>query len=216
MTNDIDNLINTMEDKGAGAKIAHPFAQILFLILMSVVWIGGFAIFSGFRPDLSEKLTQPFYVLEIIMLLIISISAVSSSVFLSRPDECGFSKLKYVSLVLLLAWLPVSYFSTNGDMSWTSMCMAGEKISFDCPKHILLFSIVPAIAIFAIVRAGASLRPLMAGAFGALAASTLAYCVMRLMEASDSMPHLLIWHALPVAIFCLLGAIVGRFSLRWV
>jgi len=76
-------------------------------------------------------------------------------------------------------------------------------------------AIVPAALIFALLRKGASVRPLRAGSFAVLAASGLGCLTLRLSEANDSLVHLVDWHYLPTLLFAVIGALVGRYLLRW-
>ncbi len=91
----------------------------------------------------------------------------------------------------------------------------GAFHKIECTICIMFVAIIPAILIFTILKKGATIKPLQAGSFTVLAASSLGYLILRFSEANDAISHLLIWHYLPMICFAILGAVIGKFFLKW-
>ena len=54
-----------------------------------------------------------------------------------------------------------------------------------------------------------------AGLLAVIAAVSVGAITLRLAEANDEIMHLLSWHYLPSIFFASLGALLGRYLLRW-
>lgn len=57
--------------------------------------------------------------------------------------------------------------------------------------------------------------PLQAGFIAVIAAVSVGAITLRLAEPNDQIAHLLVWHYLPSVFFASLGALLGRYLLRW-
>jgi hypothetical protein len=68
---------------------------------------------------------------------------------------------------------------------------------------------------FVLLRKGASIRQLQAGSFAVLTATAIGCLTLRLSEENDSIMHLLQWHYLPTLLFAALGALAGKWLLKW-
>ncbi|NNE37337.1 MAG: DUF1109 family protein, partial [Gammaproteobacteria bacterium] len=88
-------------------------------------------------------------------------------------------------------------------------------VEVHCPIHIIGFSAIPAVVIFFLVRMGAVIRIYWAGVMSALSVTAFAYLFMRLVESNDNPAHLIIWHAIPILVLCLVGMYAGKKTLRW-
>lgn len=208
-------LIRRFVDEGAGRPLLHPMMQSLLWIAGILLYLFVFLMVDGFRPGIFEKLTSTGFVLELILLLLIGISATLSAFCLSRPDDFQMPWIKYSPFPLLFIWVVVA-FATQADSIgigylWYSLSLD----QFDCPIHILLFSTLPGIALFFLVRMGAAIRYYWAGGMTTLSVTAFAYLFMRLVENNDNPAHLLVWHALPIFLMCLIGMVAGRKALRW-
>jgi hypothetical protein len=84
-----------------------------------------------------------------------------------------------------------------------------------CLFEIAGLSVVPAWALFAMLRRAAPLQRVWTAALAMLAASALAAVATQLICPVDDPAHLLVGHVLPVAFLSVWGAIVGRRWLDW-
>jgi hypothetical protein len=213
---DMDALIESLAAEGPKKPMPHPLAQgaawfaFTLLWMLAVAWIEQ----PGPRPDMLRKMMQPFYLPELALLLAMTLSAGLAALFLSRPD--GFQKPSFQRLPFLFLgfWAVAAVLNAPG-VTQEEMAAAFDPRQFDCVKCLLSFAVPPGIAMFLMVRRGAPAQGARAGLMAAWAAASFAYLCMRVFEPNDNPVHLLIWHALPVFLMCLLGWLAGRRLLRW-
>jgi hypothetical protein len=210
-----DDLIRQFVDEGAGKPLLNPMLQ-------SVLWIAGislylyvFLFFDGFRPDVSEKLALTEFVVELFVLFLIGFSATIAAFCLSRPDSFQLPWIKYLPFPLIVVWIFIAFANAGSELGLNSLLQSVNMQRLDCPIHLLLFSSLPGIAMFVLIRMGAAIRYYWAGIMSTLSVTAFAYLFMRLVEYNDNPAHLIIWHALPVFLLCLLGMYAGRKTLRW-
>jgi hypothetical protein len=84
-----------------------------------------------------------------------------------------------------------------------------------CSAYIVLFALLPLAGLLYTIRRQASTRPALTGAVIGLAAGGLGAAVYALHCGEASLPFLLIWYTLGMALTSALGAMVGAWLLRW-
>lgn len=210
-----DDIIHQITDEGASRPLLHPAQQ-------SVLWLVGisfylliFLFFDGFRSDVMDKLNSIEFLGELFMLFIIGISATFSAFCLSRPDDFQMPWIKYLPFPLLLIWAVYVFSNAGEHLQLNNLINSVALVEIHCPIHIVGFSAIPAIVIFFLVRMGAAIRYYWAGIMSTLSVTAFAYLFMRLVESNDNPAHLLIWHALPILIMCVIGMLIGKKTLRW-
>jgi len=85
----------------------------------------------------------------------------------------------------------------------------------ECALCIASVALVPSGLVFGLLRKGTTVRQLQAGSFAVLAASAIGGLTLRLAEANDSILHLVQWHYVPTLLFAGLGAMLGKYLLKW-
>ena len=211
---DTDNFIDNLVTQGAHKPMPSVLKQAALWLILSALWLAIMIAHAGLRPDLADKLAQPFYIPELILLLVVAITAALTALCLSRPDGLQIKWIKFAPFGFLIAWAIAAFFDM-APMGTPRLTEIMDPRQFDCVGCILTCCLPPAIAMFFIVRMGAPTHSGQAGAIAAFSATALAYFCMRLIEANDHPLHLLIWHALPVLILSLVGLLAGKAFLRW-
>lgn len=209
-----DDLIQTLAAKGARKPLPHLMLQALWWLAGTIVYLAALSGYNGFRADIMAKLASSAFVLELALLFSLAFSAALAALCLSRPDGHQMPWVKYLPFGFTAAWATAT-FSGSTDLSWATLFHSATLGQFDCPWHIALFSVPPGIAIFLIVRRGAPIQCCWAGGMVALSVTAFGYLCMRLVEQNDNPAHLIIWHAVPIMVMCVLGMMAGRFALRW-
>jgi hypothetical protein len=169
----------------------------------------------GLRSDFSMQLSRPFFVAEIALLFVLLLTSVLAAVLSMYPD--GYQKPKFLKLPYL------AFAAVFGLVAFQLLMphdtrMAGPEAGthgIECALCISAVALIPSALIFAILRKGASVRPFQAGAFAVLAASAIGGFTIRLAEANDSIEHLVQWHYIPTFLFATLGALIGKWLLKW-
>ncbi|NBV07165.1 MAG: DUF1109 domain-containing protein [Proteobacteria bacterium] len=215
MTKTLD-LITKLSSEAKPAKpLPKPASWILFLLAELFFYAVILQTFLGLRPDLAVELTHPLFVVEITLTLLLFVSSITATVLTMYPDlyqKSFLLKIPYLIFFLLLGFFLAEFFIFYD----VENIFSSENFhGLQCALCIVISSSVPAAFIFAILRRGASVLPKQSGFFTILAASSLSYFVTRLDEVNDSVIHLFIWHYLPILFFALLGALLGKWLLKW-
>lgn len=209
-----DSLIAGMVTEGARKPLPHPLKQMALWLVGVAAYLAFVSTYSGFRADIAQKLTEPVYTLELALLFLMALSTAFAALCLSRPDSYQMPRVRYMPFVFLVLWA-LTAFAGSGDISWTKICYSMTLGQVDCFWHILLFSTPPGIAMFLLVRKGAPVECCWAGTMATWSVTSFGYLCMRLIEATDNAEHLIVWHALPIVMTCMIGMIAGKYILRW-
>lgn len=175
----------------------------------------GAQFFLNLRPDLLTQLMRPMFALEIALLVLLTITSAAASIFAMYPDmhqKRWALTLPYGVFTALVLFIVSQLLMPHDPMMVIpSLGVHGMK----CALCIAGVALIPSAFIFVLMRKGASVHPFRAGSFGVLAASGIGCLTLRLAEANDSLMHLTQWHYLPTLLFAALGALIGKWLLKW-
>ena len=208
-------LIHNFVEEGPARPLKHPLFQALLWMSGLLMYLLVFIYFDGFRPNLMEKLQNPGFIFELLVLCLLGGTASLAAFCLSRPDSFQMPWVKYLPLTLVFVWALTAFIGAGDEIAIRNLLHSMTLGQFDCPYHILLFSCVPGIVIFVLIRMGAAIHYYWAGFMATLSVTSLAYLFMRLVEDNDNPAHLIVWHALPIILMCLIGMYAGRYALKW-
>jgi hypothetical protein len=208
-------LISQFVDEGAARPLKHPLYQALLWMTGLILYLIVFMFFDGFRPNLMEKLQDLGFIIELLVLCLLGGSASFAAFCLSRPDSFQMSWVNYLPIPLVFIWMLTAFIGAGDEIAIRNLLHSITLGQFDCPWHILFFSSVPGIVMFVLIRMGASIRYYWAGFMATLSVTSLAYLFMRFVEDNDNPAHLIVWHALPIFLMCLVGMYAGRYALKW-
>jgi len=208
----------TIETILADAKPVSPVArpEITFFIWCGITLVATLILmaFSGFRPDLSQQVHTPLFVFEVVSLLLLIASTALVAIWLSFPD------LHQKPWVVFLPLIPVGlyvgcilYGVMNPEMETVLPEDAGNGIN--CVLCITMYSLIPGFWMFRTLRRHATTRPMLAGALSLLASASIGLLALKFLEGNDSILHLVEWHLIPIVLFGVLGAFIGKKFLRW-
>ena len=211
---DTDKLIESMVAEGARKPLPHPVKQTIYWFGGTMVWLTVVSGYNGLRPDLTEKLANPLFMLELTLLSVMALAAAFAALCLSRPDAHQMPWVKYPPFAILALWA-ISTFAGTGQMTWPGLFEALANSSFDCVWHMLLLSVLPGIAMFLTIKKGAPIQCCWAGTMATWSVTAFAFLCIRVGEANDNLLHLMVWHALPILMMCMAGMMAGKYFLRW-
>ena len=210
-----EDLIQKLVNEGPQDPMPHPMRQTMIWLLGMLLYLSLFSAYIGLRPDITVKLHQLSFGLEIILLLGLGISSALSAFCLSRPDAHQMPWIKYVPFIFLLLWVMTAFTGTSEQVNLQNIVHSMSLSHFDCPFYIIMFSVPPGIALFIFVRMGVTTQCYWAGSMATLSVTSFGYILMRLIEPSDDPVHLIVWHALPIIVICMFGMFFGKFILKW-
>lgn len=169
----------------------------------------------GIRTDLATQFTRPLFVAEIVLLVALVVSGAVASVLSMYPD--AYQKPKWLAVPFGVFAALVALVGSQIYMPLDTRMVIPEHAmqGMECTICIASFSIIPSALIFSLIRKGANVHPFLAGALAVLTASAVGCLTLRLSEMNDSLMHLALWHYLPTLAFACVGALLGKWILKW-
>ncbi len=209
---DIDQLVAELADDATAVSAApHPYQLCLKLMAAALIYLAFSLMLAGLRPDLSKTFTQPWFVAEIAVLLLILVATTLSATLLAFPDLHQKRLLAITpAWAFGLFWL-VILFAWHADNPHAPL----PAHSFECTLSIALVSVAPAAWTFYALRRYASTHHYWAGGITLLSAFSIGALWLRLHEINDSIPHVVVWHYLPLLAAAVLGIWLGKLLLKW-
>lgn len=210
--NDFEQLVEVLAaDVAKVEPVPHPYLLSLKLMGAALAYLAVSLAVSGVRPDWLQALDHPWFVAEILALLLISVATSFSAALLSFPDLHQKRVQAFVPvwaftlffLVMLCAWradTPPAPFPAH---------------SAECTASIILFALLPATWTFYLMRKIASTHYRWAGSIAVLSALGVGALWLRLHEVNDSILHVVEWHYLPMLAAAVVGVWLGKRFLRW-
>lgn len=207
------DLINSLSQESKALKpLPKPSCLVFIFVIFATIYFIAAQIFIGVRSDILIKLSQPFFVAEILLMTVLFLSCVVSAVLMIYPDgyqRTQFFKSPYLALALLAVFFSAEFLLQNAD---ELVAISNHKIS--CSLCIAAITVLPSFGFFYILRKSANINPMRAGIIAVIAASTIGCINLRFAEQNDLLSHLFIWHYFPIIIFALIGAALGKFILK--
>jgi len=206
----IDALV---QDATPVRRLRPPLVRAGLWLAFAAIVLGLIAIAHGLRPDFSDCMRQPLFVVGMLGALATGISAAVASFQLSLPDS---SRLWIIlPLPALALWVVTIGYGCLTD--WVSIgpdsVRLGEAIR--CFATLLMTSVPLSIAMLAMLRYTALLRPLEVSVLGGLAVAAVTAFALSLLHDLDATVMILIWNLGAAALIASLGSLFGRSMLTW-
>lgn len=210
-----DDLIKALS---ADAGSIEPPIEWTVAVAVAIGSLSSLALFLwllGPRPDFSEVVTGSIrFVLKFVATLSLGIPAFFLFRGLSRPDFTIGKRLWLLAvapaILILSSLFEMSSIPAN---EWHSR-MIGHNSSL-CLTVIPLLSLAPLGAVFCALKAGAPGNPTAAGAVGGLLSAAIAATLYASRCTDDSPFFVALWYPFGIVLMSLLGALFGRWLLRW-
>ena len=194
-------------------RLRPPIVRAALWLAFAATVLGLIAIAHGVRPDFSDRVRQPLFVLSMIGALATGILAAVASFQISLPDR---SRLWTVlPLPPLALWVATIGYGCLTD--WVSVDPDGAHMgeAVRCFATLLMTSVPLSIAMLVMLRYAALLRPLEASVTGGLAVAALTAFALSLFHDLDATVMILTWNLGAAALIAALGSLFGRSMLEW-
>ena len=194
-------------------RLRPPIVRAGLWLAFAATVLGLIAIAHGVRPDFSDRVRQPLFVLSMIGALATGILAAAASFQISLPDR---SRLWTVlPLPPLALWVATIGYGCLTD--WVSVDPDGVHMgeAVRCFATLLMTSVPLSIAILVMLRYAALLRPLEVSVTGGLAVAALTAFALSLFHDLDATVMILTWNLGAAALIAALGSLFGRSMLEW-
>ena len=166
----------------------------------------------GIRPDIADAVQGWGFWLKFFYPLVLAVIALRTAERLARPGAPVNTGWELV---------PVAVVAAFGLAQWTGM-PAPERMgalmghsSAMCPWRIVTLSLPLLLAAFLALRRLAPTRPALAGTFAGLFAGAAGAWIYSFACDETSAIFLAAWYTTGIALTALLGALIGRWALRW-
>jgi hypothetical protein len=208
------DLIDALVETAAPVRrLRPPIIRAGLWLAFAAIVLGLIAIAHGLRPDFSDRVRQPLFVLGMLGALATGILAAVASFRLSLPDS---SRLWAVlPLPALALWVATIGYGCLTD--WVSMDPDGLHMgeAIRCFATLLMTSVPLSIAMLVMLRYAALLRPLEVSVMGALAVAAVTAFASSLFHDLDATVMILIWNLGSAVLIAALGSLFGQSMLTW-
>lgn len=213
MSNDtnIESMIESLSaDLQPLKRSTHPVWRALLWALVVIGYVGIVLLIVGVRHDLTEQISNPNFIYEIMTVAMIGFASACASVWLCVPDVRGNGWIVAVPTALAANF-----------MLWMMTMGADDLSHFDhahwnhCFAEGLFMAGIPAMVIAVLSMRGNTTHPYKMAAMNTIAGASVASIGLRFSCGIDSMDHAILYHVLP---FVLVGALIGVFArkiYRW-
>lgn len=211
---DTDALVGALAECAAPVNRLHsPHARMAKWFMLSLGYAAIIVAIMGLRPDISGKLQELKFLIELGAALMTSMLAAGAAFCAGCPGRPIWER--FAPLPALAVWL-----SSLGHGCWESWIVRGPEglaitLDFMCFPYIVLVASLPTLLILAMIRRGAPIAPLTATMLASLAAASLGAAALRLFHAQDASVMVFVWQLGSVAVLTAAGALLGRSLLRW-
>jgi hypothetical protein len=208
----LDELVESLAQDASAVKPApHPLMMSLTGMAVAAAYLVASLWISGLRPDLTQKLDEPWFVAEMVSLALIFIATSLSAAVLAFPDLHQMRKAALAPAGLFALFAAILFFAWQADVPPAPLPVH----DFECTASITLFSLLPAVWTFLSMRKFASTHHRWAGSVALLYAFSVGALWLRLHEMNDSVLHAIQWHYLPMLGIALAGWWLGKRVLKW-
>jgi hypothetical protein len=209
-----EELIAKLSNEQSKKTLQTPRYYASCLVAVLIIYAILVQFYLGLRSDLSAQLLKKSFLLEIFLLFSLGIFSAIASIFLIYPD-ChqkkilikipNFLLVATISFTLLQLLLPEE----------SLLLITANSHNIECSICIAAVAIIPSLLIFNLIKKGAATSFKKAGFFAILTTTSIGCITLRLAENNDAAMHLLVWHYLPTLLFSCLGALAGKYFLKW-
>ena len=213
MTRTPDLIDALVETAAPVRRLRPPIIRAGLWLAFAAIVLGLIAIAHGLRPDFSDRVRQPLFVLGMLGALATGMLAAVASFRLSLPDS---SRLWAVlPLPALALWVATIGYGCLTD--WVSMDPDGLHMgeAIRCFATLLMTSVPLSIAMLVMLRYAALLRPLEVSVMGGLAVAAVTAFALSLFHDLDATVMILIWNLGSAVLIAALGSLFGQSMLTW-
>lgn len=210
-----DDLIRALVADNANTQ--QPIGRTMALAVLAGIagTAAAFSLTLDMRSDFLTLITHsPRFLFKFLFTLSVAIPAFVIARRYTRPEESSTSLTMALAIpgLLLLCGVMVEMAMVPSGQ-WRAFAMGHNAMP--CLAMIPLLSLAPLGAILYALRQGAPSRPGLAGAAAGLLAAGIGATFYASHCADDSPFFLSIWYLAGISIVTGLGALAGRFLLKW-
>ena len=194
-------------------RLRPPVTRAACWLLLVALLFALLAVSQGVRPDLTQRLREPTFILSMSGALLTGILAAVAAFMVSLPDRSRFYLL--LPAPALVLWL-----STIGYQcltNWVGLEANGIRLgeTARCFATLVLTSLPLSLAMLVMLRYAAPLRPMAVTLTGSLAVAAITAMALSLFHDLDATLMILMWNLGTAALFVGMGGALGGKMFSW-
>lgn len=210
-----DELIQALADRLEPTTPAAPLRALFAGLGAGVaVSMGLMLAWLGLRPDFMTAAGTPMFWVKFAYTLALGALAFWAAERMGRPGAPERPAWRRLELLVLGALAVGMIALMLTPEAARAKALMGHS-ALVCPWCILALALPILVGAMAGMRRLAPTRPAMAGGAAGMAAGGLGAFVYAFSCNESAMPFVALWYTLPIIVAGVLGAIVGRYALRW-
>jgi hypothetical protein len=180
---------------------------MLFSVAIMLAWL-------GVRPDFTAAMTTGLFWVKFAYTILFAAAGFSSVERLARPaGRAQLASLAVTSLIVGIAILAISQFAAT-PRAERAYLLFGSTADTG-PWNIIILSLPIFCGIWWALRGLAPTRLTIAGLAAGLMSGSVGAWIYSFHCNESAIPFVAVWYTLGIALMGLLGAITGRYLLRW-
>jgi hypothetical protein len=194
-------------------RLRPPLVRAAMWLAFAGLILALLATGHGVRTDLVERIHQPVFAASIAAALATGILAAIAAFLVSLPDRSPWWLL--LPAPALAVWVGTIGYGCLTD--WVSVGADGVRLgeTMRCFATLVLTSVPLAVALAAMLRYAALLRPGPVTLAGSLAVAAITASALSLIHDLDATAMILVWNLGVAALITALGSMFGVRMFRW-
>jgi hypothetical protein len=189
-------------------RLRPPVARAALWLLLAAALLGLLTAGHGLRPQLTERLSEPVFAIGLAASALTGVFAAIAAFMLSLPDRSrAWLLLPVPTLVLWLANIGYQCFAGWVRLPPGAITVEGAS---SCLTTLIVTSLPLSLALFAMLRYAAALRPFSVILVGSLAVSAVTSTSLSLFHPLDATVMVLGWNLGTAILFTAIAALFGR------
>ena len=193
------DFVKKLAKNGAKKTIFSPLKGGFAGSILVAIYLFALLGFFGLRSDFATKIIDKQFQFELIITLFTSFSSIYCLNYLRFPDlgeKTLIKLLPFFGFIPFATLILYQYLGYNHDLNHINCDVPG----FYCASSIIFFALPIAAILFFTLYRGTTLNKSLCGVIIGIASGTISYLFLRLIHATEDMPHLFIWHFLPIMV----------------
>jgi hypothetical protein len=202
----IENLAKDLEPVRGGSQRLPPSLR---WFAVTILCVGTGVSLLGLRSDIISAIYSISFWLQLSLIVLLSISAISAAFILSIP---GHDKTKIVPW-LVGAPLSMWFLQFLVGISWDNLSTPWQ--GYFCSTEILALGILPGAFLIFLIRKSAPTNLGLTGTFGMIGTAAAAAVGTHFTCSLQEPMHLMLFHFAPILVIGAVGILIGKRLLRW-
>jgi hypothetical protein len=201
----------------AVSRRALQRALALAIVVGGVAAFGAMLATVGPRPDVGSLPHLEWSAVKLLFALGVVGAGTPMLIRSARPGPGAAGRLPVVFLPFLALGIAavLALLLAPPHMGGVMLRGANAASRTRCLLCVVGFALIPLVALIRVLRECAPTQPRLCGALAGVVSGGLGAAAYALACVSDSVPFIAVWYTVAIAIYAILGALVGPALLGW-